>query len=121
MDFSKTKTKFGIYNIDRDFLLFLKTKSKNVIDASECDTYCGPVLTVRNTNFYVPVLPEQKLKNILLDFAKGKLSCLDFNSMIPCQTKHLKESNKNFPQKSFCLNNRKLIEKCAKRQFQKRS
>ena len=122
MNFNRPKTTFNLYEIDKEFLAFLKTKDKNVLDSKDCNLYCGPVFTVKNTNFYVPVLLEQKSENeenILIDFVNGKLAYLDFNHMIPCRDKLLTKTTDKSAQKNFCLNNRELIEKCAEKQFNK--
>lgn len=122
MDNKKSKAKYGIYEIDEDFLRHLKKIDENVLDVTECKIYCGPVLTVKNTNFFAPVIPEQKSENeecILKDYINGKFAFLDFNRMIPCLDKYLTEIDEKQSYKDFCINNRQIIENRAKEMFEK--
>jgi len=123
MDNKKCEAKYDIYEIDEDFLRHLKKIDENVLDVTECKIYCGPVLTVNNMNFFVPVIPEQKSENeecILKDFINGKFAFLDFNRMIPCLDKFLTEVDGKQSYKDFCIISRQIIENLAKEMFEKR-
>lgn len=130
------KTKFGIYDIETDYLKFLHERDKHVSFADYEDEgrqrkfYCGPVYTSEtNINYYVPVSSKSidtkqsdrgDIKQYCLAIENGDrdLGTLDFRHMIPCLDERInprfinpQTNSFGYAQAKFCLSHEEEIKK----------
>lgn len=113
--------KYSIYQVDRKYLDYLRSKNFSIADPNVTNTYIGPVYEKSRDDgdpipFFVPVDPCYKtMTDYLMICSDGVLAgFLDFNKIIPCIPEYITHDNSDADLLAFAKKSENLFYTCAK-------